>query len=70
MNFQLLVGAGLGDINKPATQLSFNQSAALAVTGLIWARYSLVITPKNYSLFYVNMFVAFTGLFQLGKILK
>lgn len=36
--------------------------------GLIWSRYSMVITPKNYSLFAVNIFVALTGLFQLGRI--
>lgn len=28
----------------------------------------MVIIPKNYSLFAVNIFVALTGLFQLGRI--
>jgi uncharacterized membrane protein len=41
---------------------------ALAATGLIWARYSLVIIPKNYSLFTVNLFVAGTGMTQLFRI--
>ncbi|KAF8975409.1 Mitochondrial pyruvate carrier 2, partial [Entomortierella lignicola] len=40
----------------------------LAATGLIWSRYSLVIIPKNYSLFTVNVFVAATGLTQLARI--
>ncbi|KAG0273012.1 Mitochondrial pyruvate carrier 2, partial [Linnemannia gamsii] len=40
----------------------------LAATGLIWSRYSLVIIPKNYSLFTVNIFVAATGLTQLYRI--
>lgn len=37
-------------------------------TGAIWSRYSLVITPKNWSLFGVNMFVAATGFSQLARI--
>lgn len=63
-----LVIAGIGDINRPAEKLSTFQSSALAATGLIWSRYSLVITPKNWNLFCVNIFVAATGLYQLGKI--
>lgn len=65
-----LVIAGIGDINRPAEKLSLTQSIALAATGLIWSRYSLVITPKNWNLFCVNIFVAATGLFQLSKIYR
>lgn len=46
--------AGLKDLQRPADQLSIGQSASLAATGLIWSRYSLVIIPKNYSLFAGN----------------
>lgn len=63
-----LVIAGLGDAARPAEKLSLNQSLALSATGLIWSRYSLVIIPKNYSLFAVNVFVASTGLSQLYRI--
>ncbi|OQV16622.1 putative Mitochondrial pyruvate carrier 2 [Hypsibius exemplaris] len=63
-----LVVAGLADATRPADKLSLNQSAALAATGAIWSRYSLVITPKNWSLFGVNMFVAATGFSQLARI--
>ncbi|XP_037081055.1 mitochondrial pyruvate carrier 2-like [Pollicipes pollicipes] len=63
-----LVIAGLGDVNRPAEKLSVGQAGALAATGIIWSRYSMVITPKNWSLFSVNLFVAATGLFQLAKI--
>lgn len=59
--------AGLGDLNRPAESLSIPQSASLAATGLIWSRYSLVIIPKNYSLFAVNVFVAITSLYQLSR---
>lgn len=59
--------AGLGDLSRPANQLSLGQSASLLATGLIWSRYSLVIIPKNYSLFSVNVFVALTQIIQLGR---
>jgi hypothetical protein len=65
-----LVIAGLGDLARPAEKLSINQSTALAATGTIWSRYSLIIIPKNYSLFLVNLFVAITGYIQLGRALN
>lgn len=65
--FQGLVLAGLGDLNRPVETLSIRQSASLAATGIIWSRYSLVIIPKNYSLFAVNVFVACTSVYQLSR---
>lgn len=62
-----LVAAGIGDLQRPAEKLSISQSSALAATGTIWARYSLVIIPKNKSLFAVNLFVALTGYLQLAR---
>lgn len=59
--------AGLNDLRRPADQLSVSQSVSLAATGLIWSRYSLVIIPKNYALFSVNVFVAATQLVQLYR---
>ncbi|CAL1542662.1 unnamed protein product [Lymnaea stagnalis] len=64
----LLVIAGLGDISRPAEKLSLRQSSALCVTGFIWSRYSLVIIPKNWSLFAVNFFTGLTGTMQLSRI--
>ncbi|TPX64909.1 hypothetical protein SpCBS45565_g05524 [Spizellomyces sp. 'palustris'] len=63
-----LVIAGLGDLQRPAEKLSVMQTVALAATGVIWSRYSLVITPKNWSLFSVNVFVGATGMYQLYRI--
>ena len=40
---------------------------AIAATGLIWSRYSVVIYPVNYNLLAVNAFMAFTGLYQLYR---
>ncbi|MBW0478368.1 hypothetical protein O181_018083 [Austropuccinia psidii MF-1] len=63
-----LVAAGLKDLNRPAEKLSLSQNIALAATGIIWVRYSFVITPVNYSLASVNLFVGATGLTQLYRI--
>ncbi|XP_076030118.1 uncharacterized protein LOC143018548 [Oratosquilla oratoria] len=65
-----LVIAGLGDLARPAEKLSFSQSSALAATGSIWSRYSLVIHPRNWNLFSVNIFVACTGIYQLTRIIN
>ena len=65
-----LVIAGIADMTRPAERLSITQSTALTATGFIWSRYSLVITPKNWLLFAVNIFVGITGLIQLSRISK
>ncbi|CAG9765162.1 unnamed protein product [Ceutorhynchus assimilis] len=62
-----LVIAGIADLKRPAENISPPQTMALAATGVIWSRYSLVIIPKNYNLFSVNVFVAITQLYQLYK---
>ncbi|KAJ3197423.1 hypothetical protein HK101_003849, partial [Irineochytrium annulatum] len=43
---------------------------ALAATGIIWSRYSVVITPINYNLMSVNLFVGATGIYQLFRIFQ
>ncbi|XP_054163152.1 mitochondrial pyruvate carrier 2-like [Oppia nitens] len=63
-----LVIASISDIQRPVDKLSATQTSALAATGLIWSRYSLVITPKNWALFSVNVFVAITNCYQLSRI--
>ncbi|TCD65596.1 Mitochondrial pyruvate carrier 2 [Steccherinum ochraceum] len=63
-----LVAAGVKDLSRPAEKLSVTQNVALAATGFIWVRYSMVITPVNYSLAAVNFFVGTTGLGQLARI--
>lgn len=50
--------AGLGNTLLPEERLSVNQSLSLVVTGVIWARYSVVIIPVNYNLMTVNLFMA------------
>ncbi|CAB3376306.1 Hypothetical predicted protein [Cloeon dipterum] len=65
-----LVLAGIGDLTRPADQLSVKQYSSLAATGFIWSRYCLVIIPKNYSLCAVNFFVGLTGAYQVARALN
>eukprot|EP00181_Compsopogon_caeruleus_P000020 CAMPEP_0184682246 /NCGR_PEP_ID=MMETSP0312-20130426/6469_1 /TAXON_ID=31354 /ORGANISM="Compsopogon coeruleus, Strain SAG 36.94" /LENGTH=118 /DNA_ID=CAMNT_0027133783 /DNA_START=208 /DNA_END=565 /DNA_ORIENTATION=- len=64
----VLVIAGVKDMSRPVERVSLPQSAALATTGVIWARYSMVITPVNYNLGLVNLFVGATGLYQVVRV--
>jgi hypothetical protein len=41
--------------------------SAVTATGVIWSRYSFVITPVNYNLFSVNAAMAVTGGYQLYR---
>ncbi|KAJ1863648.1 Mitochondrial pyruvate carrier subunit [Coemansia sp. RSA 989] len=63
-----LVIAGLGDLSRPVDQISVRQQLSLAATGLIWTRWSTIITPKNYSLAMVNFFVGCTAAYQLSRV--
>ncbi|VDD83593.1 unnamed protein product [Mesocestoides corti] len=65
-----LVIAGIADLRRPVEKVSVFQSTALALTGLIWSRYSLVIIPKNWNLFSVNIFVGGTGIYQLLRVFR
>ncbi len=62
--------AGIGDLARPAEKISLPQTSSLAATGLIWSRYSLVIIPKNWSLFSVNVFVALTACWNVTRGIK
>ncbi|XP_057306298.1 uncharacterized protein LOC130644634 isoform X2 [Hydractinia symbiolongicarpus] len=64
-----LVIAGISDTYRPPEKLSFSQSSALGATGMLWSRYSTVITPKNWNLFSVNVFLAGVGIMQCSRIL-
>lgn len=65
-----LVIAGLSDYFRPPEKLSLNQSASLMATGFIWSRYSLVIIPKNFLLFSVNIALGITGATQVYRVLQ
>ncbi|XVF81540.1 hypothetical protein PTKIN_Ptkin15bG0163100 [Pterospermum kingtungense] len=60
--------ANVVDIStKPAETVSYPQQAALAGTGLIWARYSTIITPKNWNQFGVSISMFATAAYQLSR---
>ncbi|CAL6366794.1 unnamed protein product [Bathycoccus prasinos] len=59
--------ANVKDFQRPPELLSVPQQSAVALTGLIWMKYSLDITPKNYNLMAVNAAMAVTGLYQLYR---
>ncbi|KAK6918797.1 Mitochondrial pyruvate carrier [Dillenia turbinata] len=42
--------ANVAEFSKPPEQLSYPQQGALAISGLIWARNSTVITPASFLL--------------------
>lgn len=67
-SIQGLVIASVKDMNRPADKISPAQVGSLGLTGVIWARYSLVIIPKNWLSFSVNCFVALSNFYQLSRV--
>ncbi|KAF9887956.1 hypothetical protein FE257_009478 [Aspergillus nanangensis] len=65
-----LVIAGISDFQRPAEKLSLTQNGALTATGLIWTRWCMIITPKNYLLAAVNFFLGCVGIVQVGRIVS
>ncbi|KAL4782719.1 hypothetical protein BJX76DRAFT_332020 [Aspergillus varians] len=63
-----LVIAGISDFQRPAEKLSLTQNGALTATGVIWTRWCLIITPKNYLLAAVNFFLGCVGVVQVTRI--
>lgn len=59
--------ANVADMRKDAALVSTPQQIAVTATGLIWSRYSVVITPINYNLLCVNVFMCSTGIIQLYR---
>ncbi|KAF4146627.1 Mitochondrial pyruvate carriers domain-containing protein, partial [Phytophthora infestans] len=59
--------ANVADMRRSPETISVAQQTAVTGTGVIWSRYSMVITPKNWNLFAVNVFMAGTGLVQFYR---
>ena len=66
----LLSGNNLVDLNKPTEKISLAQQTALTTTGVIWARYSMVINPINYNLMIVNLALGISSGYHLSRKLK
>jgi hypothetical protein len=66
----LLSGANLLNIDKPTDTISLAQTAALTATGVIWTRYSFVISPINVNLAIVNLALGLSSGYQLVRKVK
>ncbi|XP_053991840.1 uncharacterized protein LOC128883475 [Hylaeus volcanicus] len=62
--------ANLADMGCSPQKISWETQLAITATGLIWSRFSLVITPKNWNLFSVNVLMAGSGMYQLFRVYK
>jgi len=62
-----ITAANVKDFSRPPELLSVPQQSAVTLTGLIWCKYALDITPVNYNLMAVNAVMAVTGSYQLYR---
>ncbi|XP_024928783.3 mitochondrial pyruvate carrier 4-like [Ziziphus jujuba] len=53
--------------SNPPEKVSYPQQTALTCNGLVWARYSTIITPKNWNLFSVSVGTSAIAICQLGR---
>merc|ERR1712085_243237 len=60
----------LMDYDRPTDKISLSMNSALTLTGLIFMRWSFVITPVNYSLFFVNAALSLSSGYLLGRKIK
>jgi len=58
------------DYNRPTDKISLSMMSALTLTGCIFCRWSFVITPVNYSLFFVNCVLSLSSGYHLGRKVK
>merc|ERR1711941_6446 len=66
----VLVMATVGDYGRHPSKCSMRGTTTLAATGIIWSRYSLVVIPKNWTLFSVNFVLGLTGMWQFARLYK
>ena len=59
--------SNIGDFQKPAHMISANQQIAIALTGVIWVKYSMSVVPVNYNLGIVNFFMGLSAIYQLYR---
>uniref|UniRef100_A0A0E0Q9Q8 Mitochondrial pyruvate carrier n=1 Tax=Oryza rufipogon TaxID=4529 RepID=A0A0E0Q9Q8_ORYRU len=59
--------ANVADFAKPPEMISYPQQVVVACSGVIWARWGMVITPINWNLSSVNAAMAVTGVCQLSR---
>jgi len=57
----------LMDLDRPTDKISLSQMSALTLTGVLFMRWSFVITPVNYNLFAVNLALAGSSGYHLAR---
>ena len=62
--------ASLTDLFKPTDKISLLQYAALTLTGAIFSKYGLCVTPINYPLTAVNILLLLSSGWHLGRKVK
>ena len=63
----MITFANIGDMKRPAENLSAYTQIAIFCTGVLWCHYSFQITPINYNLFIVNFFMGASAGYQLYR---
>jgi len=63
-------GTSMLELDRPTDKISLTQYAALTLTGAIFSRYGLVVTPINYPLTSVNILLFGSSAWHLGRKIK
>lgn len=63
-------GTSMLELDRPTDKISLTQYAALTLTGAIFSRYGLVVTPINYPLTTVNVLLFGSSAWHLGRKIK
>ena len=66
----LVVCSAPSQLDRPTDKISLTQYAALTLTGAIFSRYGLVVTPINYPLTSVNILLFASSAWHLGRKIK
>jgi len=66
----MISGASMLELDRPTDKISLSQYAALTLTGAIFSRYGLVVSPINYPLTSVNVLLFFSSFWHLGRKIK
>eukprot|EP00325_Prymnesiales_sp_UTEX-LB-985_P002178 CAMPEP_0174706188 /NCGR_PEP_ID=MMETSP1094-20130205/9126_1 /TAXON_ID=156173 /ORGANISM="Chrysochromulina brevifilum, Strain UTEX LB 985" /LENGTH=273 /DNA_ID=CAMNT_0015904427 /DNA_START=25 /DNA_END=846 /DNA_ORIENTATION=- len=66
----LISGSSMLEFDRPTDKISLSQYAALTLTGAIFSRYGLVVTPVNYPLASVNVLLFSSSAWHLGRKIK
>jgi len=67
MSKWLISGASFLELDRPTDKISLAQYTALTFTGFFFSRYSLLVTPINYTLCSVNVALFGSSAWHLGR---